>query len=122
MAEIGPNVSHSEARRRLFGTRDVDLLSRPMLETPKLRGRGAASNESGRFEPHKREMFADGWEPEPEEGFETREHVERARAETKCDVSSQPLRWCADNLSSRSREMDEKMTKTGSREIRSRIH
>ena len=55
-------------------------------------------------------------------GRETREHVERARAETKCDVSSQPLRWCADNLSSRSREMDEKMTKTGSREIRSRIH
>jgi len=87
MAEIGPNVSHSEARRRLFGTRDVDLLSRPMLETPKLRGRGAASNESGRFEPHKREMFADGWEPEPEEGFETREHVERAKSIITRNVS-----------------------------------
>ena len=87
MAEIGPNVSHSEARRRLFGTRDVDLLSRPMLETPKLRGRGAASNESGRFEPHKREMFADGWEPEPEEGFETREHIERAKSIITRNVS-----------------------------------
>jgi hypothetical protein len=55
-------------------------------------------------------------------GRETREHVERARAEMKCDVSGQPLRWYTDNLSSRSREMDEKTTKTGSREIRSRIN
>ncbi|WP_245944851.1 PA0069 family radical SAM protein [Pelagibacterium lacus] len=65
----------------------MDLLSRPILESPRLRGRGAASNESGRFEAHRREMFADGWEPEPDDGFETREHVERAKSIITRNVS-----------------------------------
>ena len=87
MADLGTNSGHGEARRRLFGTRDMDLLSRPMLDSPKLRGRGAISNESGRFEAHKREMFADGWEPEPDEAFETREHIERAKSIITRNVS-----------------------------------
>lgn len=87
MADIGTGSGHSEARRRLFGTRDMDLLSRPTLDSPKLRGRGAASNESGRFEAHKREMFADGWEPEPDGSFETHEHIERAKSIITRNVS-----------------------------------
>lgn len=87
MAQIGARGDSLDARRRLFGTRDVDLLSRPVIDTDRLRGRGAKSNESGRFEAHRREMFADGWEPEPEETFETREHIERARSIITRNVS-----------------------------------
>lgn len=87
MDRISGEKTHLESRRKLFGTRDVDLLSRPVIESPKLRGRGASSNESGRFEVHKREMFADGWEPEPDEDFETREHIERAKSIITRNVS-----------------------------------
>ena len=102
MAQYAVIGDHSEARRRLFGTRDMDLLSRPIVESEKLRGRGAQSNEAGRFETHKREMFADGWEPEPEAGFETREHIERAKSiitrnmspDLGFDRSINPYRGC----------------------------
>ncbi|HWJ89228.1 MAG TPA: PA0069 family radical SAM protein [Pelagibacterium sp.] len=87
MDRISGEKTHLESRRKLFGTRDVDLLSRPVIESPKLRGRGASSNQSGRFEVHKREMFADGWEPEPDEDFETREHIERAKSIITRNVS-----------------------------------
>lgn len=87
MAQIGARGDTLDAHKRLFGTRDVDLLSRPVIETDRLRGRGAKSNESGRFEAHRREMFADGWEPEPEETFETREHIERAKSIITRNVS-----------------------------------
>lgn len=86
MSEIS-GAGGFEARRRLFGTRDFDLLSRPVIDSDRLRGRGAKSNESGRFEPHRREMFADGWEPEPEEEFATREHIERAKSIITRNVS-----------------------------------
>lgn len=102
MAQMGGTGDAVAARRRLFGTRDFDLLSRPVIESPKLRGRGAKSNESGRFEAHRREMFADGWEPEPEEEFETREHIERAESiitrnvspDISFDRSINPYRGC----------------------------
>lgn len=91
------------ARRRLFGTRDMDLLSRPTLNTPRLRGRGAASNQSGRFEALAREAVQDGWEiAEDEERFETREHIERAASiitrntspDLGFDRSINPYRGC----------------------------
>lgn len=102
MGQFAAGSGHGEAGRRLFGTRDMDLLSRPMLETQRLRGRGAQSNETGRFEPLKREMFADGWDPEPEEKFETREHIERAKSiitrnvspDLHFDRSINPYRGC----------------------------
>jgi DNA repair photolyase len=87
MEHVGRTGETIEARRRLFGTRDFDLLSRPVIDSGQLRGRGAKSNESGRFESHRREMFADGWEPEPEEEFETREHIERAKSIITRNVS-----------------------------------
>ncbi|WP_196259550.1 PA0069 family radical SAM protein [Pelagibacterium limicola] len=101
MAQTGSGEA-LDARRRLFGTRDFDLLSRPVIDSARLRGRGAKSNEAGRFEVHRREMFADGWEPEPEEGFETREHIERAKSiitrnvspDVGFDRSINPYRGC----------------------------
>jgi len=89
MAEPLSNGIGGEARGRLFGTRDMDLLSRPILDSKKLRGRGAASNETGRFELLKRESFSDGWDLEDEdaEKFETREHIERAKSIITRNVS-----------------------------------
>lgn len=101
MSEIS-GTGGLDARRRLFGTRDFDLLSRSVIDSDRLRGRGAKSNESGRFEAHRREMFADGWEPEPEEDFATREHIERAKSiitrnispDIPFDRSINPYRGC----------------------------
>lgn len=102
MGQFAAGGNLGEAGRRLFGTRDMDLLSRPMLEPASLRGRGAQSNETGRFEALKREMFADGWDPEPEEKVETREHLERAKSiitrnvspDLNFDRSINPYRGC----------------------------
>lgn len=88
MSQFATHGQGLEARARLLGTRDVDLLSRPIVESRRLRGRGAASNETGRFEALKRELIDDGWETErEEEKFETREHIERAKSIITRNVS-----------------------------------
>src|SRR6185437_12964436 len=69
-----------EKLERLVGTRDADLIDRKLVDIERNRGRGAQSNQSGRFETERRESFDDGWEIEEElKPFKTVEHVERAK-------------------------------------------
>ncbi|ODT83373.1 MAG: DNA repair photolyase [Pelagibacterium sp. SCN 64-44] len=69
-----------EALERLSRSRDADLARRELVQPDRIRGRGAQSNRSGRFEIHQRDSFDDGWgSVEPLPLFETVEHVERAR-------------------------------------------
>ncbi|MDP2780255.1 PA0069 family radical SAM protein [Devosia sp.] len=69
-----------EALERLSRSRDADLARRELLEVDRIRGRGAQSNRSGRFEKQTRESFDDGWDNvEPLSIFETVEHAERAK-------------------------------------------
>jgi DNA repair photolyase len=70
-----------EALEMLSRSRDADLARRELVQPERIRGRGAQSNRSGRFEPHQRENFDDGWgSVEPLPVFETIEHVERAKS------------------------------------------
>lgn len=102
MAQAGNIGGQMEARQRLFGSRDFDLLSRPVIENRSLKGRGARSNESGRFEKLRRELADDGWEAQEEAKFETREHIERAKSiitrnvspDIHFDRSINPYRGC----------------------------
>lgn len=69
-----------EALERLSRSRDADLARRELLHPDRIRGRGAQTNRSGRFETHQRDSFDDGWGavetlPMPE----TVEHIERAK-------------------------------------------
>jgi len=69
-----------EALERLSQSRDADLARRELLNSDRIRGRGAQSNRSGRFEVHARENFDDGWgSVETLPTFETVEHAERAK-------------------------------------------
>jgi len=69
-----------EALERLSRSRDADLARRELVQPERIRGRGAQSNRSGRFEAHARENFDDGWgNIEALPLFETIEHIERAR-------------------------------------------
>ncbi|MBU1307634.1 MAG: radical SAM protein, partial [Alphaproteobacteria bacterium] len=69
-----------EALEQLSRSRDADLARRELLSPDRVRGRGAQSNRSGRFEKQTREGFDDGWDNvEPLSIFETIEHVERAK-------------------------------------------
>ncbi|MFN4209128.1 MAG: PA0069 family radical SAM protein [Devosia sp.] len=69
-----------EALEKLSRSRDADLARRELLDPDRIRGRGAQSNRSGRFEKQTREGFDDGWDNvEPLSIFETIEHVERAK-------------------------------------------
>lgn len=69
-----------EALERLSRSRDADLARRELLDVDRIRGRGAQSNRSGRFEKQTRESFDDGWDNvEPLSIFETVEHAERAK-------------------------------------------
>ncbi|QDZ09438.1 PA0069 family radical SAM protein [Devosia ginsengisoli] len=69
-----------EALEKLSRSRDADLARRELLDPDCIRGRGAQSNHTGRFERQKREGFDDGWDNvEPLSIFETVEHVERAK-------------------------------------------
>ncbi len=69
-----------EALEKLSRSRDADLARRELIDPDRIRGRGAQSNRSGRFEKQAREAFDDGWNNvEPLAMFETVEHVERAR-------------------------------------------
>jgi DNA repair photolyase len=69
-----------EALEKLSRSRDADLARRELLDPDRVRGRGAQSNRSGRFEKQTRERFDDGWDNvEPLPIFETVEHTERAK-------------------------------------------
>lgn len=69
-----------EALEMLSRSRDADLARRELLDPARVRGRGAQSNRSGRFEKQTRERFDDGWDNvEPLPIFETVEHTERAK-------------------------------------------
>lgn len=69
-----------EALEQLSRSRDADLARRELLDAERIRGRGAQSNRSGRFEKQSRESFDDGWDTvEPLSIFETIEHTERAK-------------------------------------------
>ncbi|MBJ3784921.1 PA0069 family radical SAM protein [Devosia sediminis] len=69
-----------EALERLSRSRDADLARRELMQPDRIRGRGAQSNRSGRFETHQRDGFDDGWGTvEPLPLFETVEHAERAK-------------------------------------------
>lgn len=70
-----------EALEKLSHTRDADLIGRKLVDPARNRGRGAQTNRAGRFEKETREEFDDGWgQVEELKGFETIEHVERARS------------------------------------------
>lgn len=70
-----------EALERLSRSRDADLARRELINAESVRGRGAQSNRSGRFETQVRENFDDGWgSVETMPLFETREHLERAKS------------------------------------------
>lgn len=70
-----------EALERLSQSRDADLARRELLNSDRIRGRGAQTNRSGRFEVHTRENFDDGWgSVETLPSFETVEHNERAKS------------------------------------------
>ncbi|KQT49626.1 DNA repair photolyase [Devosia sp. Leaf420] len=70
-----------EALERLSQSRDADLARRELLNSDRIRGRGAQTNRSGRFEIHARENFDDGWgSVETLPTFETVEHAERAKS------------------------------------------
>ena len=51
-----------EALEKLSRSRDADLARRELLDPDRIRGRGAQSNRSGRFEKQAREGFDDGWD------------------------------------------------------------
>lgn len=75
---VQPTFDHLE---RLIGTQDADLTERSLVDSGQNRGRGAQSNNTGRFETTQREAVDDGWNSvEPLPLFETREHVERAKS------------------------------------------
>lgn len=70
-----------EALEKLSRTRDADLIGRKLVDAAANRGRGAQSNRAGRFETQSREAVDDGWgQVEELKGFETIEHIERARS------------------------------------------
>lgn len=70
-----------EALERLSQSRDADLARRELLNSDRIRGRGAQSNHTGRFEAHARENFDDGWGVvEALPMTETVEHAERAKS------------------------------------------
>jgi DNA repair photolyase len=78
-------------------------LGHGLVEPERRRGRGAASNDSGRFEPLRREEFDDGWErDEAAEPFKTEITHERPRViitrnqspDISFDRSINPYRGC----------------------------
>ncbi len=103
------NVAPSfETLERLGRGPDRDLIGFKPPDRAGIRGRGAQSNRSGRFEKTRREDFDDGWElEEPQKKFETVEHVERAGSiisrnsspDLHFDRSINPYRGCAHGCS-----------------------
>ncbi len=98
----------AEAARDLTGLSDMDAVAPPpmpdwMVEGERRRGRGALSNPAGRFEPHSRERFDDGWqELDDLPAFRTSVTVEKPRTiinrndspDVGFDRSINPYRGC----------------------------
>ena len=98
----------AEAARDLTGLSDMDAVAPPpmpdwMVEEERRRGRGALSNPAGRFEPHSRERFDDGWqELDDLPAFRTSVTVEKPRTiinrnespDVGFDRSINPYRGC----------------------------
>ena len=75
---VAPNFDRLQ---RLAASADADLVGRKLTPRKRNRGRGAQTNQSGRFEREQRESFDDGWTSEDEEAlapFETHERLEKA--------------------------------------------
>jgi DNA repair photolyase len=92
-----------EALEKLSLSRDADLARRELVDPSRNRGRGAQSNNAGRFEKESREAFDDGWtNVDPLPKFETVEHIERAKSiitrndspDIPFDRSLNPYRGC----------------------------
>jgi DNA repair photolyase len=93
-----------EALERLSGSRDGDLVGRPMVDPQRNRGRGAQTDRTGRFESEVREDIDDGWSQPVEvlKPFATIEHIERAKSvitrndspDIGFDRSINPYRGC----------------------------
>ena len=105
IANVAPSFDTLE---KLAAGRDADLVGFVPVNPAKNRGRGAQSNKSGRFETFKRERFDDGWAlDDPEEKFETIEHLEQAKTiisrnsspDLPFDRSINPYRGCAHGCS-----------------------
>jgi len=76
--QTAPKFEHLE---KLKDTRDADLISRPLVDPARNRGRGAQSNKESRFDTQSREAVDDGWgQIEDLKPFETIEHIERAKS------------------------------------------
>lgn len=94
------------AARDRTGISDVGIpepLEAPAIDGERRRGRGAVSNAAGRFEPHAREAFDDGWESLDElPPFRTSVTVEKPRTiinrnnspDVGFDRSINPYRGC----------------------------
>ncbi|VAW22225.1 Radical SAM domain protein, partial [hydrothermal vent metagenome] len=105
IANVAPSFDVLE---RLGQGREADLINFVPVSRSNNRGRGAQSNRSGRFEKTQREIFDDGWaDDDPEEKFETIEHMERATSiitrnsspDLHFDRSINPYRGCAHGCS-----------------------
>src|SRR5579872_2836835 len=99
-----PSDYDREYSQRVAVVRQVGVaFGEGLVEPERRRGRGAASNESGRFEPIKREAFDDGWErDEALEAFKTEVIHEKPRTiitrnespDISFDRSINPYRGC----------------------------
>ncbi|MCF6325735.1 MAG: PA0069 family radical SAM protein [Devosiaceae bacterium] len=105
IANVAPSFDVLE---RLGQGHEADLINFVPISRSNNRGRGAQSNRSGRFEKTQRETFDDGWaSDDPEEKFETIEHMERATSiitrnsspDLHFDRSINPYRGCAHGCS-----------------------
>ncbi len=102
-AEQGVRVKARDPRA-LIGAHTCDRVSDPrIVPLEQRRGRGATVNPSGRFEPHARESFDDGWDVTEElEALRTEVQVERPRKiitrnespDISFDRSINPYRGC----------------------------
>lgn len=100
---IQPNF---ETLERISKSVDADLTRRTLINPARNRGRGAQSNNAGRFEQLTRESVDDGWQNEdnvaPLAPFKTNEHLERAKSiitkndspDVPFDRSINPYRGC----------------------------
>jgi hypothetical protein len=79
---IGPQAPHRRLRQRVLVLFQSKRYPSPVMTfTQQIRGRGARSNASGRFESQAREAFDDGWtpdEPDPK-SFSTTASPEKAK-------------------------------------------
>jgi len=101
MASARPKLIDDSARVIVARQNGVKLANE-LVAPERRRGRGAASNETGRFEPLKREAFDDGWGEEELAPFKTEVIHERVRAiitrnqspDISFDRSINPYRGC----------------------------